>query len=285
MPASPLLALAATEAAAPFPSWHPHPGVWLVVLALGGGYAYVLRRVGPNAVPGGEPVATTRQKVFWYLGVALLWLVSGWPIHDIAEESLFIFHMIEHLVIALGVAPLLLLGTPRWLAGKLLRSERVLAILRQLSRPLIAFFLFNAVLAALHVPAVVELMVTSSSGHFVIHGVLFASASIMWMPVLSPLQEIPRLRPPLTMLYLFAHSLIPTVPASFLTFTIRPLYRHYAEAARLWGIDPVTDQAVAGLIMKLAGGLFLWIVIAVIWFRWYRQEQEWDALERELRRS
>jgi len=86
--------------------------------------------------------------------------------------------------------------------------------------------------------------------------------------------------PPGQMLYLFFQSLAPTIPASFLTFGHRPLYPVYETFPRIWGIGAMTDQLIAGLIMKLVGGMILWGVIAVVFFRWgNREEREgWDAL-------
>jgi len=112
----------------------------------------------------------------------------------------------------------------------------------------------------------------------------------MWWPVMSPLPEYPALPAPGQMLYLFFQSLAPTIPASFLTFGDHALYPVYATFPRIWGIGVLTDQLMAGLIMKLIGGAILWGFIAVIFFRWYGQEQreDWDAsrfrdVEREIR--
>lgn len=82
------------------------------------------------------------------------------------------------------------------------------------------------------------------------------------------------------MLYLFLQSIVPTVPASFLTFGSRPLYPIYETFPRLWGLSALTDMRIAGLTMKILGGLILWSVIAVLFFRWYQEEQTegWDAL-------
>jgi putative membrane protein len=104
---------------------------------------------------------------------------------------------------------------------------------------------------------------------------------VMWWPVLSPLPELPALSPPSQMLYLFVQSLAPTIPASFLTFGTEPLYPVYATFPRIWGVDALTDQLVAGLVMKLVGGAILWVVIAVVFFRWAQQERTegWDALK------
>ena len=93
----------------------------------------------------------------------------------------------------------------------------------------------------------------------------------------------------------FLQSILPTVPASFLTFGTTPLYHFYEHVPRLWGLSAITDQQIAGVIMKVIGGLYLWLVIVVVFFRWYSREEEgggspardpdvltWDQVEREL---
>lgn len=92
------------------------------------------------------------------------------------------------------------------------------------------------------------------------------------------------------MVYLFLQSLLPTIPASFLTFGTTPLYVFYATAPRVWGISALTDQLIAGLIMKLVGGAILWTAIGIVFFRWWRMEQrtgfddlQWSATDREIR--
>jgi putative membrane protein len=102
---------------------------------------------------------------------------------------------------------------------------------------------------------------------------VLVSSIIVWMPILSPLPEVPRLFPPLAMFYLFLQSVVPTVPASFLTFGKTPLYRVYTTFPRLWGISALDDMQVAGLIMKIAAGLVLWGAITIVFFRWFRREE------------
>ena len=94
------------------------------------------------------------------------------------------------------------------------------------------------------------------------------------------------------MLFLFLQSLVPTIPASFLTFGDKPLYHIYETFPRLWGISAHTDQLVAGLIMKIVGGAVLWTVIAVQFFRWYDLEHrdgvdalEWRDVDQQLNRA
>ena len=114
-----------------------------------------------------------------------------------------------------------------------------------------------------HWPAIVEASVGSEPIHLSLHVLIVASALVMWWPVMSPLPEMPSLSAPGQMIYLFLQSLAPTIPASFLTFGHTPLYPVYATFPRIWGMSALTDQLIAGLIMKLAGGLLLWTVIAV----------------------
>lgn len=274
--------MTALFAQAGLPSWHPHWDVWAIVFILGVGYWYAVTRIGP--IVAGSRVGR-RQALVYAAGVAILWIVSDWPLHDLAEERLFIFHMIEHLALGLIVPPLLILGTPTWLARRVLANRFTFPILRPLVTPIAAFFTFNLLLVAIHWPAVINTMVRAPFVHFGLHAILMAAAIIMWLPVLSTVPELPRMQPATRMLYLFAHSLLPTIPASFLTFGRTPLYEVYVDAPRMWGIDVITDQTVAGLIMKLGGGAILWGVITVMWFRWYADEQRWESIERELRHS
>ena len=263
-----------TEAVS-FPwSWHPHPEVWALVAVLLAGYFWALRALGPRHVEPIEFSASRRQKTWFVLGCAAILISADWPMHELSENYLYSAHMIQHMILTFAAAPLLMMGTPAWLWRLLLSPPRVLAAARALTRPLIALIVFNAVLVFTHWPLIVTSSVETEGVHFGLHVLLFGSALIMWTPVLSPLLELPRLSYPGRMLYLFLQSLVPTIPASFLTFGSEPLYHVYEAFPRLWGISAHTDQLVAGLIMKIVGGFILWGVIAVLWFRWWSMEHK-----------
>ncbi|MEE8331987.1 MAG: cytochrome c oxidase assembly protein [Acidimicrobiia bacterium] len=252
-------------------SFHMHWDVLGIVLALGVGYTYGLRLLMPTLAPRGEVAVTRRQRILFFSGLGLMAVVTSWPVHDIGSESLFMFHMTEHMVLALGVPPLLLLGTPWWLLRALVAP--ILPLIRFATRPLVALVAFNVTLAALHAPGVVELMVTNSLFHFAAHSILLVTAVQMWWPVVGPIPDTPRLEPFPRMGYLFLQSLVPTVPASFLTLSEKPLYKIYETLPRLWDISPLTDQTVAGLIMKLGGGAVLWTAIAITFFSWVADDE------------
>ena len=246
--------------------WQPHPDAWLLIVVLLGGYLYALSAWGPTHAPG-RAAASKRQRLCFYAGIASIWLVADWPVKILAEQ-LFSVHMAQHLVLSLISAPLLLLGTPGWLLRKLLSPRPVNAVWRILTKPVVALVVFNAWIAIYHWPPVVDLSVTNDGFHLLAHTGWMVTSLIMWWPVLSPLPEMPHLSAPVRMLYLFGQSIVPTVPASFLTFGESLLYRSYGSMPTMYGLDPLTDQQIAGLLMKIAAGFFIWGVIAVLFFRW-----------------
>jgi putative membrane protein len=266
----PSLAVSLSEVA-PF---HLHLDVYGVVIAAAVFYEYAIRRLAATHAPRGEAPVRRHQRPLFYAGLLTIAIVSGYPMHDIGENSLFIFHMVEHLGLTLIAPPLLLYGTPWWLIRMVVKP--VLPVLAVLTRPFVALFVFNATLAFIHVPAVLEAMLASSLVHFGLHALLFATAILMWWPVVGPIPDLPRLQPFQRMGYLFLQSLVPTIPASFLTLGETPLYPVYETFPRLWEISAQIDQVIAGLIMKLGGGLILWGFIAGVFFTWWADEQRFN---------
>jgi len=257
----------------PFPAWQPHPEVWLLIAVFAIGYALAITKLGPRLAPAGTPVVTRFQIASYSAGVLALWVASDWPIHDVAERYLFSIHMVQHVTYSIIAAPLILIGTPTWLARWVLSPRWLLSTVRYLSRLIPATIVFNIVVIVTHTPIVVNAALEHALLHFAIHTLIFVTSLIVWMPLLSPLPEVPRLPPLGRMLFLFLQSVVPTVPASFLTFGARPLYSFYDHVPRLFGMSALTDMQIAGVIMKIGVGLTLWLIIAIVFFRWYSAEE------------
>lgn len=260
------------------PAAHLHPDVILVLGAVWGAYLWAWKARSRSIPLDMDP---NRRKLVtrFSLGMLVLFIASNWPMHDLAETRLYSFHMIQHMAYQLVAAPLLILGMPAWMWRSMLRPAWLMSLWKRMTRPVAAFATFNLVLLVTHWPAVVELSVSNELFHFALHVLVVTSAVIMWWPILSPLPEAPPIVPPLQMMYLFLQSLAPTIPASFLTFGEDPLYKVYATFPRIWGVSALSDMRVAGLIMKVAGGLILWTYITVIFFRWYFDEQKREGLD------
>jgi putative membrane protein len=94
----------------------------------------------------------------------------------------------------------------------------------------------------------------------------------VWMCICGPIPEL-QVGPPMKMLVVFLLSVIPTLPAAFLTTAEEILYQGYNQPIRLWGLSVQSDQQLAGIIMKVISGFYLWIIIAAIFFKWSLNER------------
>jgi putative membrane protein len=255
--------------------WQPHPEVWLLVGGVILLTIYALRVVGPKVVPAGTPVISRSQLAWLVLGVVLLWFASDWPMHDIAEEYLFSVHMTQHMLLTFAVPPVFLLATPEWLARLVLGHGRVKRAFYKIARPVPAAVAFNALQLLTHWPGVVNTSVENALIHYVVHAALVSTAFLLWIPVCGPLPEL-RISYPAQMLYLFVTSIVPTVPAAWLTFAEGSVYSAYDIPQRLGDISVTTDQQAAGLMMKLVGGGFLWLIITIRFFQWASKFSDTD---------
>src|SRR3954462_2652954 len=140
-----------------FPAFTPLPDDVLVVGLIVVGYVTALTRLGPRLAPAGAPVATTFQKTCFGLGVFAIYLASSWPIHDLAEGYEYSIHMVQHLTYTMLAAPLLLLGTPAWLARWVLSPRWLFRTVRAMSKSLRAIVTFNLIIVVTHWPAFVDL--------------------------------------------------------------------------------------------------------------------------------
>ena len=270
--------------------WRAHPEVWLLVAGVAGAYWYGVQRIGRRV---GERASARHLRCFG-AALAILWGTSDWPVHDVAENRLYAVHMVQHLFLSLVMPALFLMGIPTWLARLVVgpAEGRFYRVVRSATRPVLATVLFNGVVVLSHWPVIVNASVEVGVLHYGVHLLLVTTALIMWVPVCGPLKEL-RLSAPGQMIYLFAQSIIPTVPAAWLTFAEGAVYSSYDHLPRMWGVSVADDQQMAGLIMKIVGGFYLWSIITVKFFRWSSSEREhvpgstpvvltWADVEREL---
>jgi putative membrane protein len=268
--------------------WHLHPDVILFCVVLEVAYLYAVTQLRPMVSDAGRVRRT--QVAQFSLGVFVIWLGAGTPLHDVSEQFLLSAHMLQHALFTLAAAPLLLCGIPAWLWQVPLRWKGVLPVARFIVHPVVALIIVNATLLLTHLPGTVDFALYHHAAHFWIHVLLIVTAVIMWWPVLSNVPELPRSSYPVQMAYLFVQSLLPTVLASFVTFADGAVYPFYRNAPRLWGLPALADQQIAGGIMKITGGLVIWWFIGLAFFRWYngeqRREQEprWEDVQEELER-
>ena len=247
-----------------------HPEIWLLVSFLIAAYVYVVRVLGPQAAPAGQ-VVSRRNVVAFAAAMVMLWTASDWPLHDLAEEYLYSMHMLQHMMLSYFLPPLALLATPEWLFRVLVGNGRTYRVVRWFSKPVIAGVLFNVVIMVTHIPGLVNRSASSSPLHYSLHVILVSTALLMWMPICGPAREF-HIGYGGKMIYLFLMSVVPTVPAGWLTFAEGTVYKHYATPIRVWGLSVQTDQQLAGAIMKIGGAIFLWTIVIYMFFRRFARD-------------
>jgi putative membrane protein len=186
--------------------------------------------------------------------------------HDISEEYLYSAHMLQHMTLSYFMPPLALMATPPWLARVLLGDRKLYATVRWFTMPVIAGVLFNAMVMIVHIPILVNESVQSAPTHYGLHVLVVTTSLLMWMPICGPVSEF-RIGPMGAVIYLFLQSVVPTIPAAWLTFAEDVVYKVYDTPVRLWGISAVEDQQLAGAVMKVGGGMYLWAIVIFLFFR------------------
>ena len=244
--------------------YQQHLEIWVLIIGLIIAFVYAIRVLGPKVVPNGEVISRKQIRIF-SLMIVLLLISTDWPMHDIAEEYLYSMHMLQHTILTYIVPPLALLATPEWLFRLLVGQGRTYRVIRFLTRPVIAAVTYNAVLLITHIPALVNRSAAGGPLHYSLHVLLVFSALMLWTPVCGPAKEW-RMSYGAMMTYLFCTSLVPSIPAGWLTFAEGSVYNHYDTPIRVWGMSVLSDQQLAGGIMKLGGAVFLWAIIITIFF-------------------
>ena len=268
---APLLLDTRPRPTVPFePSWSLHPSVLIGTGLLGALYVW---GIGPlRRREGWGPAVPAWRVACFMAGLAVLLVSLDGPIHDLSDYYLFWVHMAQHLLLTLVLPPLLIAGTPGWLLSPLLRRAPVRAAARFLTHPVAAGLLFTITIAVWHTPQAYDLMMRDHDVHVFTHLLFMVTAVIMWWPVMSPSPEVPPLGLGLRMLYLFLVSIPMQLVAAIITLADSVLYVWYAVAPRTWGLSPLDDQKIGGLLMWIPGNLYMFCTIGVVFFFWAKQE-------------
>ena len=252
-------------------AWSLHPSVLLGTGLLGALYVY---GIGPWRRARGLPPAP-RWKVLAFAAslLVLLGALNG-PMHDLSDYYLFSVHMAQHLLLTLVFPPLLILGLPGWLIEPLLRPPAVRRVARVLTHPVVAAVIFTVTIVVWHLSQYYDLMMRDHDVHIATHLMFMATATLLWWPVMSPVPDIlPRLGYGLGMLYLFLVGIPMQIVAALITLSGTVLYPWYSAAPRTWGLSPLDDQQLGGLLMWVPGNLYLFLAIGVLFLVWARENR------------
>jgi putative membrane protein len=229
--------------------WEPSVVVGCTILAIG--YLVLVRRRGFHRAP------------YFFAGVALLLLDLVSPIDTLADGYLLSAHIVQHFLLALVIPPLLLLGTPRFDLGSLTKLERALG------QPPISWLLGVGTMLAWHIPVLFNAALANENLHIFQHLSFLVTGTIFWWPILGPLKN-QHLTPLGAVSYLFGACLCCSLLGAFLTFGPVGLYPAYVG---YWGLDPKSDQQLAGVLMWVPGCFVYLSGIVSTVLRWYGEER------------
>lgn len=214
------------------------------------------------------------------LFVSGLLLVAGAlnsPLETLAAHYLLLVHLLQNVMIADWAPPLLVLGlTPAMRAALARRGGRPFAWITRLR---VALPVWLVGWYVIHLAAFYDTALENQWLLNLEHLVLVALGLLFWWPVLAG--EPHEVSTPVRIAYLGAGFVGSAFLGLALTFGGSAFYDFYERAPRLWGLSPVEDQNLAGVLMT--GEQAVVFLVAIIYFllRLLKEEEEKERIARE----
>jgi cytochrome c oxidase assembly factor CtaG len=266
-------------------AWDWEPGIVAAIVISGFLYVRGLQLLWDEHVGRGIRVwEAVSFAVGWV--VTVLALLS--PVHELSEQ-LFWMHMVQHELLMVVAAPLLVLGRPlvpmlwafpsraRRAMGQAAQQPAWRAFWRVITRPVVAFFLHGATIWLWHAPLLYQATLTSDFVHALQHACFFGTALLFWWTIIQGHAPGGRSRATsfgTAVLLLFGTALHSGALGALLTFSRTLWYPAYGAAAASWGLSPLDDQQLAGLIMWIPAS-FAYLIAALLLFAgWLRASEE-----------
>jgi putative membrane protein len=211
------------------------------------------RRDSPNLISHWRVAAFISSLCF-------LWMIVGSPLCAL-DHDLLTIHMINHLVLMVIVAPLMLAGTPvlllsglrarvgRSLYDLVLRNASLQRLGRFFKHPVFCWLCATATVIGWHLPSVFRLAMRSHWWHAAEYVSFMFAGLVFWLPAIQPVSNVHETTRWSTPLYLFFATLPCDILSAFLAFCGRVVYRPYLSAPHLFNLSALQDQQCAGALM------------------------------------
>ncbi|HET6836607.1 MAG TPA: cytochrome c oxidase assembly protein [Gemmatimonadales bacterium] len=202
------------------------------------------------------------------------------PLHRLGEV-LFSAHMAQHELLMAAAAPLLVLGRPivaflwgvpmhwRRAAGSWSATKPVRKVWGALTRPVVAWTLHAIAIWFWHAPSLYQATLASDAIHTLQHVSFLGTGLLFWWSLFRGRDG--RLGTPFAVVYLFTTAVHTSLLGALLTFSSRLWYPLYASRTAAWGLTPLEDQQLAGVIMWVPAGLAYVIATLAIAGSWLRE--------------
>jgi len=260
-------------------AWSFEPGIVLPLALAAGLYARGLRALWRQA--GAGHGIRRWQAAAFAAGWLVLAIALVSPLHELGE-TLFSAHMAQHELLMAVAAPLLVLGRPllpflwglpmawRRDAGHWTSRPAMRSAWHALTLPSIAWTVHALAIWVWHAPRLYDAAVTSDVVHALQHASFLGSALLFWWALIHGRNG--RLRYGASVLYVFTTALHTTALGAVLSLASQPLYPAYAATAA-WGLTPLEDQQLAGLIMWVPAGIAYLVAALALMAEWLREAE------------
>jgi cytochrome c oxidase assembly factor CtaG len=238
-------------------SWQAAWAEVALVLVLAGIYAAAARRYRPS-----------RARIAAFAGsLLLLLLVSVTPLATIALHYLLAAHLVQNVVMAEWAPALAVAGLSGEMAAALARYRPV----RAATYPLVALLTWLAAYGFWHVPLVYDYALHHDFALHLEHATYFLAGALLWWPVLHDAPH--HLSAGARAVYVFAAFVLASPIGLLLALLPEPVYDYYVEAPRLWGLTPLEDQQIAGVLMTVSEAVVFFAVFAFFFVRFMAEEE------------
>jgi cytochrome c oxidase assembly factor CtaG len=264
--------------------WSLEPGIVAPLILSAALYGRGVAELGGR---GRARALQAREALSFSAGWAIVALALLSPLHDVSEQ-LFSAHMVQHELLMALAAPLLVLGRPmmvmlwalpvraRHAVARVTRQPVIHSAWQVLTRPLDAWLIHGIAIWLWHLSWLFEATLRNETIHALQHASFLGTALLFWWSIVHG----PRAARGMSIIYLFTTAVHTGVLGALMAFARAPWYPTYAGGAAAWGLTPMSDQQLAGLIMWIPASLAYLIAALAIMRRWLR-DSEWSVSDQE----
>jgi putative membrane protein len=254
----------------PETSWSLDPAVLVGVAVL-----ILLYAAGWNRArrPGERHPPSVWRALLFAGGILTILITLVSPLDSLGDQ-LMVMHMVQHMLL-LDIAPILLiLGLTKVLLRPVTRRLQTLERRAGfLAHPVFAVIFYAGVLWLWHVPALYDQAQGNDWVHAFEHLCFFAAGALYWWHVLSPIRSRMRLAGLGPVAYMTGGKLIVGLLGIALAFIPRVIYPFYAHQPHYWGLTPLEDQMMAGLVMALEQSVVMGIALVILFVQMLNESE------------
>ncbi len=230
-------------------------------------------------------------------GLLLFYIVKGSPI-DLIGHILFSMHMVQMALLLMLIPPLLIVGIPTWVWNKFVNLPVVKPIFQFFTSPLLALIVFSGLFSIYHIPIMLDTIKLNDWYHTLFTLILFISAIFFWWPIMNKTENGHQVSGLKKIGYIIGSAILITPACALIIFAPEPMYATYSNGdawlkamalcvpadtlASLTLSGPelftnmpaIEDQQLGGIIMKIIQEIIYGVFLAIIFFQWYKSEQE-----------